>query len=67
MGERDMAGQELSFADKILEHLVAMAKTPGWKQYAWHAAKRYEELDPYQLKGMQDKLKERMLKEKDQQ
>jgi hypothetical protein len=55
------------FADRILEHLVTMAKTPGWKQYAWHAAKKYEGIDPHHLKGMQDKLKERMLKEKDQQ
>lgn len=67
MGEHSMAGTELTHAEAILEHLVKLAKTPGWKQYAWHAAKRYEELNPHDLKGMQEKLKQRMQQEKEQQ
>ena len=57
----------MSLADKILEHLVMLARDPGWKQYAWHAAKRYEEIDPHELSGMQEKLKQRMTAEKEQQ
>lgn len=29
---------------KILDHLVMMAQSPGWKQYAWDAAKWYANL-----------------------
>jgi hypothetical protein len=49
----------------ILDHLVMMAQHPGAKAYAWHAAKRYEEINPYDLNGLQDELRERMLKEKE--
>lgn len=52
-------------ADAVLEHLVRLAKNPGWKQYAWHAAKEFESINPYDLFGMQQKLKERMLQEKE--
>jgi hypothetical protein len=53
--------------DFVLDHLVRLAKQPGWKQYAWHAAKQYEEINPYDLAGMQEKLKQRMQQEKEQQ
>ncbi len=54
-------------ADAVLEHLVKLARTPGWKAYAWDAAKRYEQLNPHDLAGMQEKLKQRMQQEKEQQ
>lgn len=50
----------------VLDHLVRLAKQPGWKQYAWHAAKEFELINPYDLQGMQEALKERMLAEKEQ-
>lgn len=50
------------YRQKILEHLVSLAKEPGFKQYAWVAAKAYGEIDPYQLKGLQEELKQAMLK-----
>jgi hypothetical protein len=25
-----------------LDHLIKLAKTPGWKHYAWHRAKELE-------------------------
>ena len=50
---------------KILDHLVNLARDPAWKAYAWHAAKRYEELNPYDLKGLQQELKQRMTAEKE--
>lgn len=50
---------------KILDHLVRLARDPGWKAYAWHAAKDYERINPHDLKGLQQELKERMLKEKE--
>jgi hypothetical protein len=54
-------------ADGILDHLVSLAEIPAWKKYAWHAAKHYEELDPYRCKGMQERLKQRMTERKQQQ
>ena len=57
----------MTHAEAILEHLVKLAKMPGWKTYAWDAAKRYEQLNPYNLAGMQEKLKQRMQQQKEQQ
>lgn len=57
----------MSLGDEILEHLVKLAKTPGWKAYAWNAAKQYEQLDPHRCKGMQERLRQRMQQEKDEQ
>lgn len=54
-------------ADGILDHLVSLARMPAWKTYAWHAAKHYEEIDPYRCKGMQERLKQRMTERKQQQ
>ena len=28
--------------DNQLAHLIKLAKTPGWKQYAWHRALQLE-------------------------
>lgn len=51
--------------DAVLDHLVRLAKTPGWKAYAWGAAKEFEQINPYDLQGMQDELKQRMVAEKE--
>lgn len=51
----------------ILDHLVNLAQTPGWKAYAWQAAKKYGEINPFDLKGLQEELKQRMQQEKEQQ
>lgn len=56
----------MTLAEEILEHLVKLAGTPGWKSYAWHAAKAYEQMAPSECKGMQEKLKQRMQKEQQQ-
>jgi hypothetical protein len=31
----------IGFQD-MLDHLIKLAKTPGWKSYAWHRAKQLE-------------------------
>lgn len=49
---------------KILDHLVRLAGDPGWKAYAWHAAKQFEQINPFDLKGLQEELKQRMTAEK---
>lgn len=51
--------------DVVLNHLVQLAKTPGWKAFAWGAAKDFERINPYDLQGMQEALKQRMIAEKD--
>lgn len=53
--------------DRVLEHLVRLAQQPAWKAYAWGAAKEFESINPYDLHGMQDALKQRMTAEKDKQ
>lgn len=53
----------MTLAEEILEHLVKLAETPGWKAYAWHAAKEYERMSSSEFKGMQEKLRQRMQKE----
>lgn len=53
--------------DFVLNHLVRLAKQPAWKQEAWYAAKQFESINPYDLHGMQDALKQRMLAEKEKQ
>lgn len=49
---------------KILDHLVNLAGSPGWKAYAWHAAKQFEGINPHDLKGLQEELKQRMTAQK---
>lgn len=51
----------------MLDHLVRLAKTPGWKAYAWGAAKEFEKINPHDLRGMQDAVKQRMTAEKEKQ
>lgn len=51
--------------EKILSHLVELARQPAWKAWAWHQAKAYEEINKYDLAGLQDELKQRMLAEKE--
>lgn len=51
--------------DAVLDHLVRLAQQPAWKAYAWGAAKEFESINPYDLHGMQDELKQRMVAEKE--
>jgi hypothetical protein len=51
--------------ESVLNHLVRLVQQPGWKAYAWHAAKEFESINPYDLHGMQDELKQRMLAERE--
>lgn len=57
----------MSHADAILEHLVSLAMTPGWKEYSWWAAKNYAQINPAELADMPQRLKERMLQQKEKQ
>jgi hypothetical protein len=52
--------------DAVLNSLARAAKDPGWKAWAWHAAKEFEKINPYDLQGMQEALKQRMLAEKEE-
>lgn len=54
-----------SHRERILSQLVELARQPGWKAWAWHQAKDYERINPYDLKGLQEELKQRMIAEKD--
>ena len=49
---------------RVLDHLVRLAGSPGWREFAWRAAKHYEEINPYDLAGIQQELKQRMTAEK---
>ena len=49
---------------QILDHLIRMAGDPAWKAYAWHAAKNYEALNPFELSGIQEELKQHMQQQK---
>ena len=51
--------------EKILSRLVELARNTGWKAWAWNAAKDYERINPYDLSGLQEELKQRMLAEKE--
>lgn len=53
--------------ERILGRLVELARQPAWKAWAWHQAKAYESINPYDLKDLQKELKRRMLAEKEQQ
>lgn len=54
-----------AYRENLLARLMKLCREPGWKAYAWHAAKDYERLDPYELSGLQEELKQRMLAEKE--
>jgi hypothetical protein len=50
--------------DAVLDSLARSAGDPAWKAWAWHAAKEFEQINPYDLQGMQEALKQRMTAEK---
>lgn len=47
--------------DKALAHLIKLAKTPGWKEYAWHRAKEMERCETGMWAGIAADLKQAML------
>ena len=47
-----------------LAHLTKLAKTPGWKQYAWHRALQLEADDTGLWRGIAEALKQAMLANK---
>ena len=53
-----------SHRENILGRLITLAREPAWKAFAWHQAKAYESINPYDLKGLQEELKQRMQQEK---
>lgn len=44
-----------------LAHLIRLARTPGWKEYAWSRAKELESCSTGMWAGIAQELKERML------
>ena len=47
--------------DKALAHLIKLAKTPGWKEYAWSRAKELESCRTGMWQGIAADLKQAML------
>ena len=47
--------------DAQLNHLVVLAKTPGFKEYAWHRALQLEADDTGLWRGIAEALKQAML------
>jgi len=47
--------------DNALAHLIKLAKTPGWKEYAWHRAKELESCRTGMWQGIAQDLKQAML------
>ena len=47
--------------DKALANLIKLAKTPGWKEYAWHRAKELEQCETGMWHGIAEDLKRHML------
>lgn len=47
--------------DKALAHLIKLAKTPGFKEYAWHRAKELESCRTGMWAGISEDLKQAML------
>lgn len=47
--------------DKALANLIKLAKTPGWKEYAWHRAKEMERCETGMWAGIAADLKQAML------
>ena len=50
--------------DAQLNHLVVLAKTPGFKEYAWHRALQLEADDTGLWRGIAEALKQAMLARK---
>ena len=47
--------------DAQLNHLVVLAKTPGFKEYAWHRSLELDRCETGMWKGIAQELKEHML------
>lgn len=47
--------------DNALSHLIKLAKTPGWKEYAWSRAKELESCRTGMWQGIAADLKQAML------
>ena len=47
--------------ESALAHLIKLAKTPGWKEYAWHRAKELESCKTGMWQGIAADLKQAML------
>ena len=47
--------------DTQLAHLIKLAKTPGWKEYAWSRAKELESCSTGMWQGIAADLKQAML------
>ena len=47
--------------DTQLAHLIKLAKTPGFKEYAWHRALQLEADDTGLWRGIAEALKQAML------
>jgi len=47
--------------DKALAHLIKLAKTPGFKDYAWRRAKEMERCETGMWQGIAADLKQAML------
>ena len=47
--------------DQQLQHLIRLAKQPGWKAYAWHRAKALDAEESGLFRGIADDLKAAML------
>ena len=47
--------------ESALDHLIKLAKTPGWKEYAWSRAKELESCRTGMWAGISEDLKQAML------
>lgn len=47
--------------ESALDHLIKLAKTPGFKDYAWHRAKEMERCETGMWHGIAADLKQAML------
>lgn len=50
--------------ESALDHLIKLAKTPGWKEYAWSRAKELERCSTGMWQGIAADLKQAMLARK---
>lgn len=54
-------GAPLISFEEMLDHLVELAKTPGWKAYAWHRAKQLDSDKTGAWAGMAEALTKAMV------
>lgn len=50
----------MSAYEAALQHLIKMAKTPGFKEYAWHRAKEMEKCESGMWAGIASDLQQAM-------